>query len=754
MSERTESSRDPLWLTIAVALAAVAVQLPIFDRWFALLDEGYILEIADDINRGKVLYRDVNVDAPFPGAFYLLAWWFRLAGTSVLSSRVLAVAGFAAFAVAAFRVSRALLPRAWSLGVLAVLLCYRIWAFPHWHIYSYSLVSATLLAVAVALAFAWLEAGERAAPGARPRRDLLLLLAAGLAAGAAIMSKQDYGVAVGGLLSLALVAVALLRDPRRPPWSQALAPAATFVAGGALVVLPALGWFAWQGALDELVQQAFLVPLSGALEFSYTRLPALSPFFAQDPALRAEIGSYFPSILATLWWGSIGTGYLYRQTAVWDVALKLVYYAPLVATGVASVLWIGGLALQRGRASEATRREDARRLLLLAWALGFLVAFNRPRDWVHLMMVYPPSVVVGAVLLERAVRRLPRPAALALDTAVALPVVLLCGVSVALALDLRRSIDYQLATPRGGVRSDPRNGPIIDDLLSWVDAEVPPGEPLPSYPVQPMLTFLAGREAAGGFHVIWPVQDPSRDDKIVADLERRRPTAIVYSLSQYAHLGSFEKNAGTLFDYLVANYEIARVFSREAHGPLVTVLRRREEPTAGTRLLDLLPADGALSATRWPFAEVMTHRVGESTASAPAFVQVTVPPGGATLETAYGVNPNRWLGLKSGPFRFAVVALTGPSAAGRGERHLLVEEHLDPAREVGDRRWVPASVDLDRFAGQRLLLAFLIDTPVLKDAPGDLAGWADPRLVASEDAPQAPPAEDAAAAARAREGGT
>ena len=151
MRPRADSARDPLWLTCAVALAAIAIQLPIFDRWFALLDEGYILQIADDVNRGNVLYRDVNVDAPFPGAFYLLAWWFRIAGTSVLSSRVLAVAGFAVFATATFRIARALLSRPWALGVLAMVLCYRVWAFPHWQIYSYSMVAATLAVLAATI---------------------------------------------------------------------------------------------------------------------------------------------------------------------------------------------------------------------------------------------------------------------------------------------------------------------------------------------------------------------------------------------------------------------------------------------------------------------------------------------------------------------------------------------------------------------------------------------------------------------------
>ena len=60
-------ARSELLLYLAAGLAAVAVQLPIAAHWLSLLDEGYLLAIADEVNRGKLLYRDVYVDAPFPG---------------------------------------------------------------------------------------------------------------------------------------------------------------------------------------------------------------------------------------------------------------------------------------------------------------------------------------------------------------------------------------------------------------------------------------------------------------------------------------------------------------------------------------------------------------------------------------------------------------------------------------------------------------------------------------------------------------
>ncbi|HUE30091.1 MAG TPA: hypothetical protein VMR79_04410 [Verrucomicrobiae bacterium] len=99
-------------LTLGVALAAVAVQLPIFDRWLGLLDEGYLLALAEEVGRGKLLYRDVYVDNPFPGAIYLVAAWLRVTGPSIWAARLLAVGVFAVFATLLFRAARAVVPRA------------------------------------------------------------------------------------------------------------------------------------------------------------------------------------------------------------------------------------------------------------------------------------------------------------------------------------------------------------------------------------------------------------------------------------------------------------------------------------------------------------------------------------------------------------------------------------------------------------------------------------------------------------------
>lgn len=180
---------------------------------------------------------------------------------------------------------------------------------------------------------------------------------------------------------------------------------------------------------------------------------------------------------------------------------------------------------------------------------------------------------------------------------------------------------------------------------------------------------------------------------------------------------------------LLVLWLVAPAPRREPDGPLREAPTAAGTPPAGQSLFDQIPPDGGLVATRWQSAHVLTGSVTLESEPSPGFLHIHVPEGGATFEAAFGINPQRWSGLASGPFRFRVAVLTTRGEQDRGERKLLLEEQIDPAREVGDRRWFPVRVDLDRYAGQELLLALSVSTRNLVDAPGDLAGWADPRLV-------------------------
>jgi hypothetical protein len=120
-----------------VALVALAFQLPIFDRWFSHMDEGHVLLFSDLVARGGELYRDATL-YPLPGAFYALAQAFKLFGASIQVSRWIVMLEFALFVTGVYLLMRrAASPRVAAASVFGLLL-YRILAFPHWQVYSYS----------------------------------------------------------------------------------------------------------------------------------------------------------------------------------------------------------------------------------------------------------------------------------------------------------------------------------------------------------------------------------------------------------------------------------------------------------------------------------------------------------------------------------------------------------------------------------------------------------------------------------------
>lgn len=697
-------------LPLLVGLLALAVQLPIYDRWYALLDEGYALAVATDILDGRVLYRDVYVDAPFPGAFYLLAAAFALAGPSVWVSRVLAVVVFALFAALVTRLAQLLLARAGVVAVAISTLSYRVWAFPHWQLYNYSPLAATAMTGAVVLVAAHLA-----------RRTTGTLLAAGVAAAAGILCKQDYGLAVTGALGLFLLLLPWVgaRPAAGRTLTHALGPATAFSLGVGLGLLPAFGALWAAGALPALVEQTILVPLRGASAATYTRLPPLALPFLQNAGLRADVPAYFPSILLSLRWNAIADGWAFRRTGLWDTALLVVYYAPIACFAAAALAW-GTATVRRLRADGAAGARDERRLLLLAWAGGFLLAFNRPHDWVHLMMIFPPTLVVGGVLVAQAAGRLPRPLVRTAGALGVLALAALAASSVELGAALRRDADHPLPGPRGGVYAAARHTGILEDVLGWIDANAAPGAPVPVWPIQPMLSFLAGRDTVGGFHIIWPFQGGGRDERIIADLEARQVEHVVYSLSHYPHLGSVAANAPKLYDHLVDHYAMVATFNREPSGLLAIALRRRRpEAAPAVALLDVLPDGAGGTRARWPFARVLAVPTAAASAPTPVRVPVRVPPDRPVLRFAAGVNPDRWLWLGRGPFRFTVAV----------DGRVVHDRTMHPGREVGDRRWDEAEVDLTPWAGREVTIAFAVTAEDDGPSDGNLVGFAEPRVV-------------------------
>jgi len=301
--------------------------------------------------------------------------------------------------------------------------------------YSYSSTALCLLAVALVLCTRFLEGGR-----------IGWLVAAGVAAGLGILCKQDYGAAI--LLALNVVVMVAARAEARP-WRGLLVA----LDGPPLVLGLALALhYAQHGLLGEMLRQTVVGHVVGLATFEYPSFPPLWPLLRQDPVLRDPYGHvvWVPPIIYTVDWEPARASWLYRDTAVWDTALKLFFYGPylLVAAGVLRVAVLRSALRDRARRSRALVE-----LAVLAVAVAALVvvSVNKPRDYVHMAILYWPFLVLLVVYAESVGRR-----SRVLGAVVAVAALVIAVPFVRYTVRLARGLAVQHQTPlaaaRGGIR--------------------------------------------------------------------------------------------------------------------------------------------------------------------------------------------------------------------------------------------------------------------------------------------------------------
>src|SRR5262245_5659422 len=75
---RGSSSSSPWWLLV-VGLIAAVLCVPFFRAVYGMVDEGMLLNGAERMLRGNIIYVDFAEYLP-PGGFVLTAAWFSIAG--------------------------------------------------------------------------------------------------------------------------------------------------------------------------------------------------------------------------------------------------------------------------------------------------------------------------------------------------------------------------------------------------------------------------------------------------------------------------------------------------------------------------------------------------------------------------------------------------------------------------------------------------------------------------------------------------
>ena len=708
-----------------VAIVAVAFQLPIFDRWFSHMDEGHVLLFADLIAKGGDLYRDATL-YPLPGAFYLLAQFFDAFGASIRVSRWIVTVEFAVFAVFVFVWMRRAAGSLGAWAAVALLLGYRIWAFPHWQVYSYTTTCLLAIVAAVLCQLRWFD---RRAPG--------WLVASGLLFGLAVYCKQDYGAA-----ALLVLVFALAVDARRQGTSFVRA-AAVFVGAGAAVGACVGLYFFVQGILPDLLQQTVFNHVRGIGAFEYSTYPSRFPLFAQDAEIRSQAGvfAYFPGIVTTVDLESLRQNALFTDTFLYDVLLKLFYWGPYA---------FAAFALLRLAVAERPIEE----VLLAGFTVAFvlLLTFNRPQDFLHVAVLVWPMLCLVVVYLRSlfAYRR-----ALAWGFVTLLAVSSLPGIAyTARGYALLREQNSALVEgERAGIRARPSEARMLGEVTAFMRENTAPDETVAVLPYFPIAHFLADRVGPDrSAYIVWPFPEfADRDRRIIRSMESKGTDVVVYNFTQFRTFPRMREFAPALFGHLVDHFETERVFTYDKSGFRLAGLRRSAVPEAPSALLDgaledatlqLLSAEAPpfaisprdredwLRREPWPFRRALALRP----AAAPRRTVVRLPleaRPGSVLETAVGLHPEKWFEMPSFETRFEIAILA------EGERTVLAARTLNPHHDFADRAWFDVAAPLDRWAGQgvRLELSVSVDSPLGESLL--VGGFAEPRIVTA--APAARP---------------
>jgi hypothetical protein len=321
----------------AALLVGTAAYVWTWPRDLVGLDEGLFVYESSRIASGAVPYRDF-FEIVTPGAWYLMAFLFRLFATDMATARAAMAAVHGLIVLLTFAGCRRLGVRkdiSTAAAAFHLAACYPAFtvATPHWF--------STLLALA---AF-------HGALGYLSTPSLRRAGAVGALGGLAVAVQQQKGLYL--LAALTLVAAIVPRERRKRRVPDVVGVAA-LLAGAALVLVPGAAYLAARAGLPELYHDLVRIPFTG-----------------------------YRDIHANIQWGQHYPGPTHHPFP--GVMKCLPILIPLLA-----------LRAYAARTS-ATR---ARVLLLVGFCVVTLLGALYNPDYTHLAMAAPPYAIGAAELLE------------------------------------------------------------------------------------------------------------------------------------------------------------------------------------------------------------------------------------------------------------------------------------------------------------------------------------------------------------------
>lgn len=712
-----------MWAKLILAVIVGAIGFSLCRRGLILSDEGYLLMQAEEIAKGKVLYRDLDAFVA-PGAWLALGALFSILEPSVIVSRIPALGCFVLTAWLLYRTTSILTDDRYSIVSVLIYLVLSVWAFPVWSFAFYSPWATCAALFAFMRLLDWHE-----------RDDLRILFEMGIWLGIAIAFKQNYGVyaAVGcGVAYLALDYEALPRElPFRVRRAIRAFPLVAF--GAALPLIPILGYFIYHGALGDLLMALLVYPFERfAGEHGIPYLP-LETFWDSTPLKGSARWTYGPMAM-------VGGFQLFAERALLQQTerlLALIYWFP-------PALIVGGALLSLRKRVSGGQLDGPLLAITICAAFYFLGVFPRA-DFNHLINVYPPILILGAAVTHRLMQVLSgfRPLQLALCAA-ALTVFAAYGqISFYWYQSLLHNLNSHVGGARGGVLIDPLSAGMYNYEVATLRELTEEGEPVLTLPGLSMLNFLADRPMPSRYYNLYAVH--IAHDLGLEVAQQSESVQVRYAVTEANNF--FSDDAGLrdyapeLVWYLRRTFKPNQMIAGGKH----VIWERREEPLGDARIIDALKrCEGVAN----PFGKTavqnnllyrtLRHRYRQTkNARAASFLDRTTPcrvrvPSQALLSVGIEYDPPAE--LDEGTVIHAEIWAVSPTKEFHELEPLLqVELPIQVPTDWADPAGYEYHIDLSKFDGQNVDLEFR--TKLLGSATSnelDMEGftvvWVDPHI--------------------------
>ena len=538
-------------LTYAALLAAALLHLlRIHNRGFNLLDEGFVLHVAERVMQGQVPYRDFFTQLT-PGAFVALAAVFSVTGPSVMVGRWLTLLLGLAITALLYWGARRLVSR--PTAALAAL------AFPVWGIgqgWFYPNYSWFALAFCVAALCTYLRYSHLAFAGRSEseRQARAWLIYTGMLCGLAAFCKQNMGL----YTMLALCCAALLTGPG--PLKHRLTSTTLLALSSAPIPFALVLWLAANNALTDFIRDAVWIPLR---VFPTDMVAPYPPFWPPWPLPTDKPGH-----------------------GEW--AFRLVCLLPPLPYALTAIE-LAYNTLFRRRATPPELRNA--RAAWLVFGLAMWVTVFPRADFDHVQVALGPAFVVGAAAFESTARliaqhapRLAPSLRLRLPTLLASTLIggfLLAGLGHARLLHMGpgwtlRGIE-RVAPRAAGVLLDHDDAAELNQLIGEVRRLSPPGARIASLPWNAGLYFLAERSNATRFDLFIPASVLEED---MPEIERSlaRADLIVYWTPRdpFINNTSFDDRYPGLDAFIHQNFQA--VAAVNAYRLMIPTSTRRRSP--------------------------------------------------------------------------------------------------------------------------------------------------------------------------------